>query len=141
MAGVTLTREDRDRIYADAAANEAWCAAQPETRSPVLVTCAHRDRATRQKCRNISRVYRVTVPESKINWVHGYVHNTRRTVRFEDADGNTVQAQLGCHGANVLSDVAGTYNEDKACDARCMNARGPSCDCRCGGELHGRSWG
>lgn len=28
-------------------------------------------------------------------------------------------------------------SERCACDARCTNAPGPSCDCRCGGENHG----
>ena len=31
--------------------------------------------------------------------------------------------------------------EDHACDARCTGARGPSCDCSCGGANHGRAWG
>lgn len=26
------------------------------------------------------------------------------------------------------------------CDARCINATGPNCNCSCGGENHGRNW-
>lgn len=36
--------------------------------------------------------------------------------------------------------VKGTVNVDKSCNARCMGAVGPSCDCSCGGELHGSRW-
>ena len=32
--------------------------------------------------------------------------------------------------------IEGTYNEHRTCDARCMNAVGPKCDCQCGGHNH-----
>jgi hypothetical protein len=35
-----------------------------------------------------------------------------------------------------LSHVLGATSP-KECDARCMNAVGPSCDCSCGGANHG----
>jgi hypothetical protein len=34
--------------------------------------------------------------------------------------------------------VKGTYSKDHACDSRCLNARGWSCTCSCGGANHGR---
>jgi hypothetical protein len=40
-----------------------------------------------------------------------------------------------------LKGVKGTYNADVACDPRCMNAKGPNCECSCGGALHGSAWG
>lgn len=33
--------------------------------------------------------------------------------------------------------IEGTYNPQKSCDARCMNATGPNCECSCGGANHG----
>lgn len=33
--------------------------------------------------------------------------------------------------------VEGTYSEKHTCDARCVNAIGPNCECSCGGENHG----
>ncbi len=33
----------------------------------------------------------------------------------------------------------GTVNTEKVCDGRCMGAIGPSCDCSCGGENHGKN--
>lgn len=34
--------------------------------------------------------------------------------------------------------VKGTYSKDHKCDSRCLNARGWSCTCSCGGANHGR---
>jgi hypothetical protein len=40
------------------------------------------------------------------------------------------------HDRRVSKRVIGTVSA-KACDARCTNARGPLCECSCGGENHG----
>jgi hypothetical protein len=37
------------------------------------------------------------------------------------------------------SEVEGHLSEKK-CDARCTGARGPHCDCSCGGTNHGAGW-
>lgn len=36
--------------------------------------------------------------------------------------------------------VKGIVNVDKSCNARCMGATGPDCECSCGGDQHGASW-
>jgi len=36
--------------------------------------------------------------------------------------------------------IRGVVNVDKSCNARCMGAAGPSCECACGGEMHGSRW-
>jgi len=33
--------------------------------------------------------------------------------------------------------VNGTLNDNHKCDARCLNATGPNCDCSCAGANHG----
>ena len=33
----------------------------------------------------------------------------------------------------------GGSKSDKKCDARCQNAKGPSCECSCGGDRHGET--
>lgn len=33
--------------------------------------------------------------------------------------------------------IVGSYRENVKCGALCRNARGPSCDCECGGANHG----
>ena len=37
--------------------------------------------------------------------------------------------------------LEGTYNGEKPCNARCMGASGPACECACAGANHGGLWG
>lgn len=37
--------------------------------------------------------------------------------------------------------LEGTYDASKVCNARCMGAAGPSCECSCAGANHGGRWG
>jgi hypothetical protein len=64
-----------------------------------------------------------------------------------DFDVAWVEAMLGygwvCLEHDLLmkiTTVRGTVNEQKVCNARCMGAVGPSCECSCGGALHGGSY-
>jgi len=36
--------------------------------------------------------------------------------------------------------IEGRTNPDHKCDARCIHARGPNCDCSCGGANHGAAY-
>lgn len=72
----------------------------------------------------------------------------------QDAEGlNDVQAGTGVyrvgnyglfarcvnrHKVFPVKAVKGTYSEKHQCDSRCLNARGWSCTCSCGGANHGR---
>jgi hypothetical protein len=42
------------------------------------------------------------------------------------------------HKFFAVKAVKGTYSPDHKCDARCLNAKGWSCTCSCGGANHGR---
>ncbi len=46
-----------------------------------------------------------------------------------------------CGGTFQLRRIEGRYNPTKACDGRCMSAKGPQCECSCGGKNHGANWG
>lgn len=62
-----------------------------------------------------------------------------RTVAVERDDGATV-AYPDCpdgHGPIVARPVVGTYSSHHACNAACMFARGPCCECSCAGANHG----
>lgn len=50
---------------------------------------------------------------------------------FEPATCPSCSARVACRR------VVGTHNPKRECDARCTNARGPSCSCSCRGENHG----
>ena len=39
----------------------------------------------------------------------------------------------------VWNQLSGRVNRDKECNGICMGAVGPSCDCQCGGENHGKN--
>lgn len=45
------------------------------------------------------------------------------------------------HGPFVIKFLKGRYSPERQCDARCMGATGPSCDCSCGGANHGANHG
>jgi len=36
--------------------------------------------------------------------------------------------------------VQGRYSESHACGAKCRGAKGPNCECQCGGENHGMNF-
>lgn len=43
-----------------------------------------------------------------------------------------------CHSKFIEGNaVKGTYSDSHKCDSRCMNAKGPDCECQCAGKNHG----
>ena len=42
-----------------------------------------------------------------------------------------------CPGSLQWDEIDGRVVDDHPCDARCMGARGPTCECSCGGANHG----
>ena len=53
-----------------------------------------------------------------------------------------IAAGLWCHEHNrglEFNQLKGRYAENRECNGVCMGAVGPSCDCQCGGENHGKS--
>jgi hypothetical protein len=61
------------------------------------------------------------------------------------SDGKNFLRALTCSNCGSddvrLKAVKGTYNPDVGCDPRCMNAKGPNCECSCNGANHGAAWG
>jgi hypothetical protein len=52
------------------------------------------------------------------------------------------EAGLWCDEHNTFlkfDQLKGKLNRDKECNAVCMAGVGPSCDCACGGENHGKN--
>lgn len=46
--------------------------------------------------------------------------------------------EVTCCGRRVsMIGVKGVYNPSKKCDARCTDATGHNCECKCGGKNHG----
>lgn len=42
-----------------------------------------------------------------------------------------------CGEINSYQPVKGVFNPDKKCNAKCLNAKGFSCECACAGKNHG----
>lgn len=45
-----------------------------------------------------------------------------------------------CDGSLQWDEIVGKVVDDHPCDARCMGARGPDCECSCGGANHGSAF-
>ncbi len=85
----------------------------------------------------------------------GLPYGTRELKAHETATAYDIRDRGRSHQADVMGDlrcpkctcnlpksvrVNGHYSEAHKCDARCMGAKGPNCDCQCGGENHGASY-
>jgi hypothetical protein len=46
----------------------------------------------------------------------------------------------GCGRVRAAFSIDGKFNAGKACNAKCMGACGPSCECRCAGKNHGAAF-
>jgi len=64
---------------------------------------------------------------------------TCRKVQADDVDdANEWRYGRGCCGRTVqLLAVRGTHSDSRRCDARCLNATRPDCECSCSGVNHG----
>jgi hypothetical protein len=67
--------------------------------------------------------------------------------RLNSSHNGTGREFVPCNGCGKALDlffsqpVMGRFVESKVCDGKCMGARGTTCDCSCGGELHGKNHG
>lgn len=64
----------------------------------------------------------------------GRAHPRRYT---QAADFAFESAKCHCGASVAVRRVVGKHNPSRECDARCTDARGPSCSCSCGGANHG----
>lgn len=78
------------------------------------------------------------------NWIARCASKVCRATRRIDA-GSVVRMRNGrpdircaCGSAMIAKLIRGTVT-DHECDARCLAATGPACECSCGGENHGRN--
>ncbi len=46
-----------------------------------------------------------------------------------------------CGKARYVHKVAGVFNNEIKCNAKCEGAHGHDCECQCGGKNHGAAWG
>lgn len=71
------------------------------------------------------------LPPSRSPEKYGFVVDAMRTLGWVCTDHDRY-----CKPAVV----EGVVNTEKKCNARCEAATGPTCECACGGELHGAAY-
>ena len=59
------------------------------------------------------------------------------TMGANGSDTSRVVVRCGDHWVSLRRVLEGTKKSKHECGARCTNATGPSCDCRCRGKNHG----
>lgn len=87
---------------------------------------------------------RCTQPGCKYRRVtNTFIMDGGRTVSYDGTNrASLVAAGYWCADHNRHLDwnqLKGRYSAERECNAVCMGAVGPSCDCQCGGENHGKS--
>lgn len=83
--------------------------------------------------------------ETHHNHAHGYSYPVPKSRNYPDNQFGQYfmpsHLALACvtHRRNLAwTPINGRFVETHVCDARCMNAIGPNCECSCGGANHGR---
>jgi hypothetical protein len=64
----------------------------------------------------------------------------RRVTHYADGVPGYPCPQADCGKENFAKAIRGTVT-DEPCGAKCLAAKGPSCDCSCGGANHGSNHG
>jgi len=70
------------------------------------------------------------------------VEGPRALLKSVKSDGQSITAGCPhCHSAKVRLERVEALHTEEPCNAACMFARGPRCECSCGGENHGAGFG
>lgn len=97
------------------------------TSTPAIVRC------TVKGCRHVRRV-----ELARSGSTGDRFGNVRQVSTTHDHIAATVDGACPDHGAVEVrvSPIRGTVT-DHECDSRCTSAKGPNCECSCGGANHG----
>ena len=68
-----------------------------------------------------------------------YYHD-RDLPEFQDAAKRLKAASNVVYHRCKVQQVTGTLSDKVICGPKCMASKGPTCECSCGGENHGKSW-
>ena len=86
--------------------------------------------------------YLVTCFKCKRTWREEQTHETEHHVCWKSHYGYTLNGHKTgptpyFYGLYKKTKIRATYSEHTKCDARCTTAKGPACNCSCGGQNHG----
>lgn len=93
-------------------------------------------------------VVRLTIPmigiERIVHSGYGPYRHEHKMIEWRSADGSSAHSSgIYCaHHRYPLrwKAINGVVSEKHVCDARCINAIGPNCECSCGGKNHGAGY-
>ena len=93
-------------------------------------------------CRQCDRklsVYaqRAEYRDPQVGWTTGFLDAQGRLWHMSRQYVTPLVDCPDCAKTVTTRQVIGTLNPSKACNAKCMCATGPSCECACGGANHG----
>ena len=111
--------------------------------APVLYRCRACERATKH-----TQLWRETFSRTTVrtSWWNPSVRQrvTDRRITWTDQTGRQHRSEYPpvrncrrCQRPTGGEAIRGTFSPHKRCDARCMYAKGPNCECNCGGANHG----
>jgi hypothetical protein len=101
------------------------------------------------QCKQTSaRDYTDTKSEIKREWAQVGVSTYERTVTYfarTDKFGHLVRASQDaecprCGAMQWHAKRIEGFKTDETCGGKCRNAKGPQCECSCGGENHGKGY-
>lgn len=141
-----------DKGMTDSEAERRYSSLQHERKGALAVRAREQELADRyephyylvncKECKTGTRV-KLTLDREAERWNrldrwvddHGVRYGTTKS------DYRPVIACRQCGAKYFGKEVQGTYNPDIVCNAKCQAAKGPNCECSCGGESHGKAWG
>ena len=72
-----------------------------------------------------------------------FIANGREVIHYQGGNEKELRAAgIWCDEHNTFlkfNQLQGRMNTEKTCNGVCMAGIGPSCDCACGGENHGKN--
>lgn len=71
------------------------------------------------------------------DWWNLYVDEAGCPLKFNNG---RIVVWCACGHFVKCEPVRGRFKADHKCDARCLNAKGHSCECACGGKNHGAGY-
>lgn len=67
-------------------------------------------------------------------------YETEDRPEYHDPQKRRSAAQNAVYTYCKVQQVEGSYSDKIVCGPKCMASKGPTCECSCGGQNHGKAW-
>jgi hypothetical protein len=92
------------------------------------------------RCEERDCNFALFAPVDRAQAASGWSDVTRIGVPYKMPQGFYAARCANGHKAFVMRPIEGTYSATHKCDSRCLNAKGHTCTCSCGGANHGMGY-